>query len=80
MPKSDKLQLCLIVEMEIAPNGVDEKLIKDQILSVVAHAVDGGIITGTTAAELLNHKAYVSKFTKDFREIPEKTEEKEAVA
>jgi hypothetical protein len=81
--KSDILKLCLIVEMEIDPNGVGEKLIRDQILGVIDHAVDGGIITGTTEAELVDYKAYVSRFTKDFDELPrteEKPKDREAVA
>jgi hypothetical protein len=86
MPKkqNDELKLCLIVEMVIESNGVGEQLIRNQILSVIDHAVDGGIITGTSDAELIAHKAYISRFTRDPREIPDKAVEepkdKEAVA
>lgn len=75
---NEKLKLCLIVEMLIDPNDVGEETIRDQILSVVSQAVDGGIITGTSDAELLDHKAYVSRFTKNYQDIPEEDKENAA--
>jgi len=67
-----KLQLCLIVEMLVDPHGVDTQLIKEQILGVVQQAATGGVLTGTSDAELVDHKAHVSPYTKNYQDIPSK--------
>ena len=67
---SDKMQVCLIVEMKIDAHGVDRKIVHSQILGVIDQAVADGMITGTSEAELIAHKAYVSPFTRTYQDGP----------
>jgi len=60
---NNTLNLCLIVEMEIDPKGVDVKDVKQQILSAANDAV---------GKSLLRHKAYISPYTREYSDVSRK--------
>lgn len=63
----EKTQLCLIVEMEIEPNGVTRDVLCRHALAAAQRLVERGEVVGKTGATLVNHRAYVSPFVREFK-------------
>jgi len=80
MPEEEKetLKLCLIVEIEYDQHTTTEAQLRAHLLGAINREVGNGALTGETDAEVERWQAYVSRFTRNFDDIPtieEKAEE-----
>ncbi len=76
MSEKETLKLCLIVEIEYNQNDTTEEQLRALLLGAVNREFGNGTITGDSDAEVERWQAYVSKFTKNFDDVP-RIEEKE---
>lgn len=74
MPEEKKeketLKLCLIVEIEYDQHTTTEAQLRAHLLGAIHREFANGAITGETDAEVHRYQAYVSRFTRDFDDIP----------
>lgn len=70
-------KLCLILEVEYDNNGVDRNTLQRMLIDIAEDAMDEGVVTGETPAEVKNWRVYVSPFTRNFQDVVLKKREKE---